>query len=667
MVGDVHKNSDDFLFNFIEQERYLQNSPLSVDHFIKFCKKRGVITQKKELEFFEKEKLLFPIMRFDRPLVEGEQVRFKKPDGRELHMSAGHALQEGEIKIENYIKRTYSNISFAQNNKSTLKQFVEEGYLFSPAEKDLWEPWDSFFGEKDSDHVSERVLSFYSSFQIYWLRELKRHFTYTVNLACDNVSIKPPFIFAGNRAKIEIDERTEERTFSWLPLRDEEAVLLREECVKFDIFLKFLLSVQSVYFHYIQSGGGRVQLSISDEKLKEITKNFKLEGVLEELSLSVEDVVEWYRKISSKSQDMLGIKGADWVQLLKNISWDKKDKLEDDVRLGIDYLQWAVMLKRIIEEYLEREILDIDEIGRVDANHILKVDPNEVGNFSIRYWRNRNYKDGKKDFLHDRHRRLFYLANDFLLSYHPRLMVFVEGKTEQVIFSNVFKKYFNSSDNRGIEFLDIGGVDQLFGAKVSARFDGRADQKFVTNFKHLVTYNVNKWQVIPFVVVDDESEVYNLLQKEKFIALEGKDYPIPRDWQYVWGQYNKNRPYEGKNFEMANFSNEEMAKVLTDVLEKQVDSSVVEDKRVKGFGIKQVIEETEGVEYDKVKIAEKLFDNLFDEYENSKNDEIFERPIFKVLRKILHLAIKNRSPVDTRIERENKQYYRKILAGKRNL
>ena len=51
---------------------------------------------------------------------------------------------------------------------------------------------------------------------------------------------------------------------------------------------------------------------------------------------------------------------------------------------------------------------------------------------------------------------------------------------------------------------------------------------------------------------------------------------------------------------------------------------------MKGFGIKQVIEEIlKGVEYDKVKIAEKLYDNLFDEYENSKNNEIFERPIFQ--------------------------------------
>ena len=81
------------------------------------------------------------------------------------------------IKIKDYTKRTYSHNSFTQDSKSTLKQFMEEGYLFSPAEKDLWEPWDSFFGEKDSDHVSERVISFLLIFSdLTGMWELKTYF-----------------------------------------------------------------------------------------------------------------------------------------------------------------------------------------------------------------------------------------------------------------------------------------------------------------------------------------------------------------------------------------------------------------------------------------------------------------------------------------------------------
>ena len=47
--------------NFLEKEMYLQNPPLAMDKFIEFCKKRGIYTTKKELKFFEKETLLFPI------------------------------------------------------------------------------------------------------------------------------------------------------------------------------------------------------------------------------------------------------------------------------------------------------------------------------------------------------------------------------------------------------------------------------------------------------------------------------------------------------------------------------------------------------------------------------------------------------------------------------
>ena len=60
---------DRFLLRFIENEYYLQNMPLDTDKFVDYCKKRGVDTNEKELEFFEREGLLHPIIQIGRAHV----------------------------------------------------------------------------------------------------------------------------------------------------------------------------------------------------------------------------------------------------------------------------------------------------------------------------------------------------------------------------------------------------------------------------------------------------------------------------------------------------------------------------------------------------------------------------------------------------------------------
>jgi|LSQX01.3.fsa_nt_gb hypothetical protein len=49
-----NQNKYDFLTNFITEEKYLQNPPLETNKFIEFCRIRGIETDRKELEYFEK-------------------------------------------------------------------------------------------------------------------------------------------------------------------------------------------------------------------------------------------------------------------------------------------------------------------------------------------------------------------------------------------------------------------------------------------------------------------------------------------------------------------------------------------------------------------------------------------------------------------------------------
>ena len=67
LMNKLNQSNSNFLSKFIKEEKYLQNPPLEANEFINNCRKRGIITDERELEFFEKEKLLFPIFRIDLP------------------------------------------------------------------------------------------------------------------------------------------------------------------------------------------------------------------------------------------------------------------------------------------------------------------------------------------------------------------------------------------------------------------------------------------------------------------------------------------------------------------------------------------------------------------------------------------------------------------------
>ncbi len=671
------KKPNNFLQDFIEGEKYLQNLPMTTDKFVEFCKKQGIQTAKEELEFFEKEKLLFPIIRIERPAGEEETIKFKKEDGKEYWRPAKGGLQKRETEIERYKVKFYFPYGFPEHDKNLLLNWVQDGNLFDPSTKEF-QSRNTFLGEQ-LKYDKQKIVSFYSGFQIYWLEILKKSFSITLSLAGDEIEASSSIVLIDNRqrqgsfflAKIDdfvarLKEVAKKEHFKEFFDLEEKKEKLKEDYKKFDKFLKFLLSVQSVYFPYAKSGGGIIQVTGDYKKWHEAKRNFKLELVLNKIDLKIEDVAKWYKIFSAKAQNILGIKRDSWFQLWKNIAWSKKDKLEGSLRLGVEYLQWAVMLKKIIEEHLQREILDIGEMSNISDDDILKFYPSKTNQYGVllRASRNKRYSDNEKNYYHDRYKRLFYLANDFELDYQPRVMVFVEGETEKIVFPEIFEWYIgNKPGNSGIEFINIEGISQFFGQKISIKDANNKYQKgFINNFNHLVSYNLNKWQMIPFFIGDNENKITSLLNKGVSISFNQNPYTFPKDWQFIWGITNDNNPFKGKDFEMANFTDEEIATVLSEKLQKQITAQQVEEERDAGQGIKQINTDVE--EY-KSEIAKKLYQNLFDKYEKERDKSVFERPVFKVIDKINNLAVLNHPPVDREIEIENKEYIEKEL--KKNL
>ncbi|MDR0900960.1 MAG: hypothetical protein LBM26_04800 [Methanobrevibacter sp.] len=627
-----------FLEMFINEEMYLQNHPLEAKKFIDFCKKRGIKTSKEQLEFYEKEKFIFPIMRIKR-----------------------------DIETDSLGKKHYTPISFDDirypYEKNILLSLLNNGNIFDPS-KHEFESWSSFKGELDCE-IYDRTMNFYSSFQIYQIEAVKKYLTerdYFENL---DINIHKP------------------------------------QHEDFRRILEFLLSIQSIYYPFAKSSSEGITISDKYERWREKRLKFDPKKELSKITANIEDVAFYYELFSRKSIDILGMKNDDWMQIMKNISFKKKEKVKGRNRLGIDYLQWALMIKKYLEDYLKRDIFDVDEIYHLDWQNIIDINPHNH-KWSLRGIRNSNCIDNNNKYHQSSsYRRKFFLANSFKLGYHPSILVFVEGKTEEIIIPKLYEWYLGVPPERnGIDIVNVKGVGNFASTykhsqklkdlttKLSNRLNKETkgeskimtseeihslnniikelkDAKILTNnFASLISHYLENWQTIPYFISDNEGNIKKFLDEEKPLHFENKYYNVPTDWKYIWGISNNHSPFKGSCFEFSNFSDEEICTSLNEVLNKNISIEEVSNARNQDKGINKICKSR--IQRNKLKINKSLFKNLYNEFSDTNDENLFKRPVFDVLLNLRKLESRNHMPNDFKIEKDNKVVIKDILEGKRN-
>jgi len=723
---------EEFFRRFIEEDKYLQNPPMNTDKFIKFCKGRGITTTEDELEFFEKEGLLFPIIRIDRPIGKTEYINFEK-DGKMFRRRAEYCvissrnfnssvfpfthlikspifegfsqlwdvhddLKNHEKEISRYTQSHYSSYGFDELHKDSLRNWLECGNLFNPEGKSF-QKWSSFEGEKLMFN-NQKIISFYSSFQIYWLDMIKNCYSLNINLSGNNIEVCTfvsdhfhRFISKGcfeiqNFEEIitELNKVSNDVGFENYFNFEKKKSRLKKDYKYFEPILEFLLSIQNVYTPYGKSSARNVHVS-SDPRNPEtwemMRMDFDPKKELEILDLDIRNIASWYQLFSKKSMELLGGGRYDWMQIWKNIRWFKKDKLEGNIKLGIEYLGWALIFKRFIEDYLGRDVLDIDEVHNVLLDSILEVDPSTI--------RGRDHGN----YCPNLYKKLFYLSNSFGLYYQPRVMVFVEGYTEEVVLPRIFKFFYDiKPEDHGIEFVNFDGVDKLLSTSKIAddlrslvndiqremrcevipqthrsRLKNLIDKLnnvdiIISNWEAFISYNIEKWQIIPFFISDNEGNIKHFLEAETPIKFNDNRYNVPKKWRFLWGIDNDNKPLRGYSFELANFADEEIASAINELLNTTIDPTLVQNLRNNNNnnnnnGINKLNGGIHGMV--KIGIAEKLVNDLFNKYNETKDNSILERPVFKVIEKIAELEALNHPPFGRQTEIENKKTIEQLL------
>ena len=254
----------------------------------------------------------------------------------------------------------------------------------------------------------------------------------------------------------------------------------------------------------------------------------------------------------------------------------------------------------------------------------------------------------------------------------------------------IFEWYFDAPQDHGIEIISFKGVEKLISTSTTAKqlrdliTEIRKDDKipFLTpkqstklnkiigklermniifsNWSSFIHFNLEKWQIIPFFIADYEGNITKFLDYGRPIKFGNDDYNVPRQWRYLWGVDNDNKPFIGNNFEFANFTDSEIKSAIDEVLASSINIEEIIKIRSLGLGINRLDERVDAPG-NKIKIANILINNLIKNYQDRKDRSVFDRPVFIAIRKIMEIAATNHPPMNRMFEIENKKIIYNLL------
>ena len=604
-------------------------------------------------------------------------------------------MDDGSVeRIANEWQKSAKNIDDYKNQLA--RHLWELGLIYEPSRQSVKAVATWINSNNQMLGPKEATRSYYSLFQLYWLDELLKLSTIDpVTELTRNVALRE----VGPPEKLEwIHKRTDRH---W---------------PKFYKFLKFTSAVYPLYCPYIQSGGGVFTRSIRSDQTEQerslminrIQSNIRM--IASDLEIdAVGDLSFWYSRFTSLAINELGCASneSDWLRLWMGVLFEKKGDLRGRVRLGIEYLQWAVMLKPIIEDLIDREVADVDEIGGFHYESIVDIELNRWGGPGVRSFKNflnmdisdkefdlisqkldlvashpadDSSKSGKeaidgaasgfyidwdkrgvyfddkdigvKNLNKDGYKMRYYLANSFGVDYTPRMIVFVEGMTEEVMVPKFMKLARVDVSLLGIHIKSIDGISNLY-----RRSNSKDKVGWINNFQHLIDYNLSKWQILPFFLLDAEGDVQDQLDNWPVTTLDSQKYTLNQNKLcHLWGKSNRNKPRKGNSFEMANYTDGEISRAINKFHaarssgRRTIEWQDIRVYRNQGLSIGQIYKKFYSHKLggpEKMEVNEILFDSV------GKLNDKTQRPILQACKLIVEGAVLNHRPKARFIEVKN--------------
>ncbi len=177
-----------------------QQDLISVSKFISHCSDFGVRTDKKELEFFEEQRVFFPVVRVSRGFAEFKRILLKEEDKEVWKYVFPEDLDKFDVlRVDK--KKYYSRGGFSLGGKNWLKFYEDQNMVLYPAQE-KFKDWKSFKPKELeltdflTDTSEKEWEHFYDPLQVYLLKELQLEYKLNVrnrSIICDKESWESKF------------------------------------------------------------------------------------------------------------------------------------------------------------------------------------------------------------------------------------------------------------------------------------------------------------------------------------------------------------------------------------------------------------------------------------------------------------------------------------------
>jgi hypothetical protein len=570
---------------------------LTAERFVDFCKKRGVNITVDRLLTWEKLGILYPIARIYRFDINHKIERVDPTNASKGYRDFG-PLQEGE----HWSGETKPELASFSFNRGIADSWRSEGFLWSP-------PSPEANAEYPINQEKHRHVAYYSRFQVLDVSCRVRELTWQV-----------PIESASTLDRDEIAAVALKRHDRMVEFVNALQLRRNEDSSPVDLPIRAAWLCQLLsdrYFFKTQTDMRRITLSSSsdwhDWDWYEFCRKWNVEHIVQLLNLTKENSKALYEFLSHQWSHH--DPNVEWNKLVRFVSVEKRRRLKDDAALGQSLFEMAEMTRMF---HLEAFAEDLKEPYDATRQVIYAIPDIPLD----------------KDPL----RALEFVANDFEVNPKPRLVLFVEGQTEEIAIPILFEGFLGSTLSAyGIELSNLRGVNNAAGSKA----DGASALWRLVDYLH-------HHQTMAVVLMDREGNAVRNIEKGlgKAYSVHDTLRKVTRsDYIKLWKVC----------FEFDNFYDWELAEVLSVLAKSTITKAEIRQCREQSATAKQgvklakladVYKEKTGRDLDKPEFGRRLVEFVFSD--RSKRAPA-NRPIVKFLAKVAELSSKNHQPDRTDI------------------
>jgi hypothetical protein len=562
---------------------------LTIERFVDFCKKRGVNITTERLLKWEKLQILTPIARIYRFDVH-QKIEYIDPEDKSKGYRDLGPVGEAEV----WEGDTLTELAEFSFNRRIADGWRDEGFLWCPASAEASR-------QASIDHEKHRQVAYYSQFQLLAVKCLLSELT--IHVAMESVSA------------LEVDEvisRALKQHEYMVEIASSVQSAVNDERTRVGLAIRAAWLCQFIsdrFFSRTQTDLRRFTLSSSSRwhnwNWYEFCREWNANDAIQLFSLNRENTQVLYEFLASRwaHHDPL----ADWNKLVRFVGVQKRKQLTGDAALGQSLFEMAQVIRMFHREAFDEHLEEPYEATRQVIYAIPDIPLD-------------------KDPL----KALELVANNFGVNPKPQLVLFVEGQTEETVLPVLFERYLGCTMSVcGIELSNLHSVNNAAGSKADG---ASALCRLIDHLHH--------HQTIAVVLMDREGNAARNI--EKGLATAHSLYePLRRvtrpDYIKLWTRC----------FEFDNFSDWEIAEVLSSLGKAEISSAEVQQCReqsskprqgVKILKLADVFKQKTGHDLHKPTLGLRLVDFAFS---TRSKRAIANRPIIKFIVRVAERATKN--------------------------